>query len=132
VIWETKRAIVFEDKEGNFWRRVHSYGQCWPVIAKYRRTPRASGSESRISQALRRIADSWDSEVEARGKGDPAWAWIKASPHYPRIMEAEDSVNHIGSTGDPAALLAACDAWAEEWEEAIDAWRRDGSAPRRE
>ncbi|MBZ5499957.1 MAG: hypothetical protein LAP85_26465 [Acidobacteriia bacterium] len=32
VIWETDKAIVFEDAEGRFWRYLASYGKAWPVI----------------------------------------------------------------------------------------------------
>lgn len=31
IIWETERAVVFQDPEGRVWRRVHSWGQTWPI-----------------------------------------------------------------------------------------------------
>jgi hypothetical protein len=32
IIWETEKAIVFEDAQGHFWRYLHAYRQAWPVI----------------------------------------------------------------------------------------------------
>lgn len=32
IILETERMVVFKDPEGNLWRRVHAWGQTWPVI----------------------------------------------------------------------------------------------------
>ena len=32
VIWETECAVVFEDDQGHFWRYLHAYRQCWPVV----------------------------------------------------------------------------------------------------
>ncbi len=32
IIWETEKALVFEDIEGHFWRYLRAYGQCWPVV----------------------------------------------------------------------------------------------------
>jgi hypothetical protein len=31
IVWETDKAIVFRDENGNVWRRVHSWGMTWPV-----------------------------------------------------------------------------------------------------
>jgi hypothetical protein len=32
VIWETPKAVVFEDDAGRFWRYLHAYRKAWPVI----------------------------------------------------------------------------------------------------
>jgi hypothetical protein len=32
IIWQTDNAIIFEDSDGHFWRYLHSYEQCWPVV----------------------------------------------------------------------------------------------------
>ena len=61
-----------------------------------------------IADALARIADVWDADVECQGVGDAAWTWIKRSSHWQTILDAEGEVNRIGSQGDPDALNAAC------------------------
>jgi hypothetical protein len=32
IIWQTDKAIIFEDSDGHFWRYLLAYGQSWPVI----------------------------------------------------------------------------------------------------
>ena len=32
VIWETDKAVIFQDEAGAFWRHLHAYRQAWPVI----------------------------------------------------------------------------------------------------
>jgi hypothetical protein len=32
IIWETDKAIVFEDGGGHFWRYLHAYKKSWSVI----------------------------------------------------------------------------------------------------
>lgn len=32
IIWETEKAVVFEDEQGRFWRYLHTYRQSWPVV----------------------------------------------------------------------------------------------------
>jgi hypothetical protein len=32
VIWETDKAVVFQDERGRFWRYLHAYRQAWPVV----------------------------------------------------------------------------------------------------
>jgi hypothetical protein len=32
IIWETDKAIVFVDEQGQFWRFLHAYGQAWPFV----------------------------------------------------------------------------------------------------
>ncbi len=32
IIWQTGRAIIFEDSDGHFWRYLHAWNQAWPVI----------------------------------------------------------------------------------------------------
>lgn len=32
VIWETPKAVIFEDEVGRFWRYLHAYRKAWPVI----------------------------------------------------------------------------------------------------
>ncbi len=77
----------------------------------------------KMRQAWQRISDLWD-EIESSG-GSVAWEWIlRASPHGPKIRAAEDRVNAIGSQGDPAALVAACDALVNAWREGIEGWER--------
>lgn len=83
-------------------------------------------SGSQIPDTLARIADIWDVEIESRGEGDAAWAWIKASAHWPIISAAEDEVDLIGSRGNPDKLNAACREWMAAWVEAIAAWRDRG------
>ena len=34
IIWKTDKAIIFEDKQGHYWRYLHNYGQCWPVVIR--------------------------------------------------------------------------------------------------
>ncbi len=31
VLWETDKAVIFRDPDGNVWRRVHAWGATWPV-----------------------------------------------------------------------------------------------------
>lgn len=80
-------------------------------------------SGSPIPDALARIADVWDMDIESRSQGDAAWGWIKASNYWPVISAAEDAVNEIGSHGNPDELNAACQEWIAAWVEAIAAWR---------
>ena len=37
VVWETENAVIFEDSDGHFWRFLHGYRQCWPVIVSSRK-----------------------------------------------------------------------------------------------
>jgi hypothetical protein len=32
IIWQTDKAIIFEDSDGHFWRYLPAYRQSWPVI----------------------------------------------------------------------------------------------------
>ena len=32
VIWETPKAVIFEDEAGRFWRYLHAYRKAWTVI----------------------------------------------------------------------------------------------------
>jgi hypothetical protein len=32
IMWETRKAIVFEDSEGKFYRYLQAYSRSWPVI----------------------------------------------------------------------------------------------------
>jgi hypothetical protein len=32
VIWETSKAVIFEDDRGRFWRYLHAYRKAWTVI----------------------------------------------------------------------------------------------------
>jgi hypothetical protein len=32
IVWETEKAIIFEDEKGHFWRRLHAYNETWSVI----------------------------------------------------------------------------------------------------
>ncbi len=34
VIWETLKAVIFEDETGRFWRYLHAYRKAWPVIVE--------------------------------------------------------------------------------------------------
>jgi hypothetical protein len=34
VVWETPKAVVFEDENGRFWRYLFSYNKAWPVIVE--------------------------------------------------------------------------------------------------
>jgi hypothetical protein len=79
-------------------------------------------SGSQISDSLNRIADVWDADIESRGEGDAAWAWIKASDHWQIIRAAEDELDRIGKHGNADELNAACSKWIASWVEAIAAW----------
>lgn len=32
VVWETEKAVVFEDDAGRFWRYMHAFKKAWPVV----------------------------------------------------------------------------------------------------
>jgi hypothetical protein len=32
IIWETEKAVIFQDETGAFWRYLSNYRQCWPVV----------------------------------------------------------------------------------------------------
>jgi hypothetical protein len=32
IIWETEKAVIYQDPEGHFWRYLQAYRQAWPVI----------------------------------------------------------------------------------------------------
>ncbi len=32
IVWETPKAIVFEDETGRFWRYLHTHRKAWPVV----------------------------------------------------------------------------------------------------
>lgn len=34
VIWETEKAVIFQDEAGAYWRYLHDYVKAWPVIVK--------------------------------------------------------------------------------------------------
>ena len=34
IVWESGKVIVFEDDQGHFWRRLHSWDHTWPVIVR--------------------------------------------------------------------------------------------------
>jgi len=36
VVWETEKAVIFEDEYGLCWRYLRSWGQAWPVIISER------------------------------------------------------------------------------------------------
>jgi hypothetical protein len=36
IVWDSGKAIDFEDEQGRFWRRLHPRNQTWPVIVKMR------------------------------------------------------------------------------------------------
>jgi hypothetical protein len=76
-----------------------------------------------IPDSLSRIADIWDADIESRGEGDTAWAWIRASDYWQTIAAAENEVNRIGSRGNPEELHAACGEWIRIWVETIGEWR---------
>jgi hypothetical protein len=37
VIWQTDKAVIFEDPDGHFWRYLHDWRQSWPVIVTSRK-----------------------------------------------------------------------------------------------
>ncbi len=37
VIWQTDKAVIFEDSDGHFWRYLHEWGKSWPVIVTGRK-----------------------------------------------------------------------------------------------
>jgi hypothetical protein len=83
----------------------------------------STAGKALIHEAVLRIADLWNA-IETSG-GSIAWEWIlRGSPHGPKIQQAEDRVNAIGSRGNPAALKSACEAWVFAWREGIEAWKR--------
>ena len=34
VLWQTDRTIVFRDRSGNVWRRVHAWHMTWPITVE--------------------------------------------------------------------------------------------------
>jgi hypothetical protein len=91
-------------------------------ISRHKLEIMALYSGLQISDSLSRIADFWCADVECWGDGDMAWAWIKASDHWPIIKAAEDEANRIGKHGNPDDLNAACREWIAAWVNAIAAW----------
>ena len=83
----------------------------------------ATAGKGVINNAIQQISKMWD-EVEHSG-GAIAWEWIlRKSHHGARIQKAEERVDTIGSTGDPAALVSACKAWVAAWRDGIEAWKK--------
>ena len=39
IIWQTDKAIIFEDSDGHFWRYLVAYGQSWPIIVGHKKEP---------------------------------------------------------------------------------------------
>jgi len=93
-------------------------------LAAHRSEIIALYSGSSIADSLNRIADVWCTDIECRGEGDAAWAWIKASNQWLVICAAEDEVNRIGSRGNSDELNAACAEWVAAWVAAMTGWIR--------
>jgi hypothetical protein len=34
IVWETDKAVIFQDEAGAFWRYLHAYRQAWPVVVE--------------------------------------------------------------------------------------------------
>lgn len=32
LIWESEKAVIFQDEKGSFWRYLHDYREAWPVV----------------------------------------------------------------------------------------------------
>jgi hypothetical protein len=95
---------------------------CSVGMSENRGEDRISG-KAKINDAIQRISKLWD-EVEHSG-ASVAWEWIlRGSLHGARIRQAEARVDAIGSKGDQAALLSACNSWVTAWQEGIIAWRK--------
>jgi hypothetical protein len=126
LIQLTRRGVTLQVSEGNI-RYSAPEGALTPMLradlARFKPEILSLYSGFQIPDALNRIADIWDEDIESKGEGDVAGAWIRASNYWQIIKAAENELDRIGKNGNPDELNAACSEWITSWVEAIAAWR---------